>query len=749
MSKLKLKKSVRGLKCILNKLLAQTGRSSKPPTPRSLAEFLLIFIIMAAALTLVGYLFYKNYENQFRAQVESQLTSIAELKVNGLAAWRAERLGDAQVMRHNLAFAALAAHCLENPTDTQAQTQMQAWLDMLRSVYQYDRVFLLDAHGLERFSSPATPEPVAAHLLEELPAVLAAGQVTFLDFHRDTAAGPIYLAVLTPIYAAPDNRPLGLLVLRIDPAEYLYPYLQQWPVPSASAEIALVRREGDDALYLNELRFQNNTALNLRISLEDTERPSVKAVLGQEGVVEGVNYRGVPVIAAMRAVPDSPWFLVARVDAAEIYAPLRERLWQTVILFGALLAAAGAGLGLVWRQQSIVYYREQAALAQSLRELSEQNEAILQTVPDIIAEVDRNKVYTWVNQAGRQFFGEEVIGQEAAFYFEGEQNTYEEVQPLFEGDPSIVYVESWQRRQDGERRLLAWWCRNLKDANGNVTGALSTARDITERKQAEEEIRRLNAELEQRVAERTAQLEAANKELEAFAYSVSHDLRAPLRGIDGWSLALIEDYYDQLDEAARQYLNRVRGEAQRMGQLIDALLQLSRLTRAEIKKKPVDLTLLAQTIVTRLRAEQPERQVEVVIQPGLTAHGDPTQLEVVLTNLLGNAWKFTNGRDQARLEFGRLLPSPGGTTAGRTGGEDGAYFVRDNGVGFDMAYAQKLFGAFQRMHKTSQFPGAGIGLATVQRIIHRHGGRVWAEAQVDQGATFYFTLKDPKGLPDL
>jgi PAS domain S-box-containing protein len=271
----------------------------------------------------------------------------------------------------------------------------------------------------------------------------------------------------------------------------------------------------------------------------------------------------------------------------------------------------------------------------------------------------------------------------------------------------------------------------IRDVNGAALYLITSITDITERKRAEEEIHRLNLELEQHVRQRTAQLEAANKELEAFAYSVSHDLRAPLRGIDGWSLALLEDYHEQLDPQGRQYLNFVRGEAQRMGQLIDDLLQLSRVTRSEMQATSVDLSALARTVAARLQTMQPTRQVEMVIQPGLAALGDPRLLEIVLTNLFSNAWKFTGPRSTARIELGK------------TEVEDRqAFFVRDNGVGFDMAFAQKLFGAFQRMHKQSEYPGTGIGLATVQRIVHRHGGRVWAEAQVGQGATFYFTLEE-------
>jgi PAS domain S-box-containing protein len=260
-----------------------------------------------------------------------------------------------------------------------------------------------------------------------------------------------------------------------------------------------------------------------------------------------------------------------------------------------------------------------------------------------------------------------------------------------------------------------------------------TFMDVTERKRAEEEVRLLNVELEQRVRARTAALEAANREMEAFAHSVSHDLRAPLRGIDGWSLALLEDYGERLDAQGHKYLERVRSEAQRMGGLIDDLLHLSRVGRAELVPRTVDLTSLAETIVARLKEANPGRSFEFIVAPQLKCTGDARLLEVALTNLLENAAKFTGPRTPARIEFGKTEYQG-----------NPAFFVRDNGVGFDMAYAGMLFAPFQRLHKTSEFPGSGIGLATVQRVIHRHGGRIWAEAQVGAGATFYFTLGENK-----
>ena len=226
-----------------------------------------------------------------------------------------------------------------------------------------------------------------------------------------------------------------------------------------------------------------------------------------------------------------------------------------------------------------------------------------------------------------------------------------------------------------------------------------------------------------------AATEAVNRELEAFSYSVAHDLRAPLRSIDGFSLALLEDCADVLDEAGKQHLRFVREAAQDMAALIDGLLSLSRVTRSELRRETVDLAELARNIFGQLRRAAPGRVVETVIADDLVAEGDARLLRGLLENLLGNAWKFSGKQAAARIEIGMT----------QAGGER-AYFVRDNGAGFDMAYAAKLFGAFQRLHSASEFEGTGIGLATVQRIVHRHGGRVWAESKVGRGATFFFTL---------
>jgi len=277
-------------------------------------------------------------------------------------------------------------------------------------------------------------------------------------------------------------------------------------------------------------------------------------------------------------------------------------------------------------------------------------------------------------------------------------------------------------RRDGSLGYFQTRGEPVVDDSGHLILLIGTVLDITDRKLAETKL-----------MQTTAQLTASNRELEAFAYSVSHDLRSPLRAIDGFSKALLEDYGDKFDEDALDYFDRIRSNVARMGNLIEDLLRLSRVSRSEMQYKNVNLSMLVSEQFDELQTINPERQVEIAIAPNICVSADLTLMRVVICNLVQNAWKFTSHHPTARIEFGVI-------SSENQQDDQFTYFVRDDGAGFDINYSKMLFGVFQRLHNTNEFAGTGIGLATVQRAIHRHGGRVWAEGAVEQGATIYFTV---------
>jgi signal transduction histidine kinase len=395
-----------------------------------------------------------------------------------------------------------------------------------------------------------------------------------------------------------------------------------------TGEVYIVNR---DKIMITESRFIEDVILN---QVVDTE-PVRRIVEYGKGAMTGIylDYRGVPIVGASIDIPEYGWILLAEVDKAEAFAPLKLLRNIALILCG-ICSAVVISVGIVFS----------ISTARPINRLKYASEKIADG--DLKYRVD--------------ITSNDEIGALAGSF-------------------------------------------------NNMTRKL--AHEISEHERAEDE------------------LTATNKELEAFCYSVSHDLRAPLRGIDGFSKILERDYTHKLDEQGTGHIKRIRAASQRMEQLISDLLNLSRITRREMKQEKVDLSALVHKIASDLQKSQPERQAEFVIEEGISVSGDTNLLQIAVNNLLRNAWKFTEKHSQARIEFGITKNDSGHV-----------YFVRDDGAGFDMTYADKLFGAFQRLHSLSEFEGTGIGLATVQRIIHRHGGRIWAEGAEEQGATFYFTL---------
>lgn len=693
---------------------------------------LAVFVLVGIGIATAGSIFYLEREESLAERALDQLSSIAVLKVREIAEWRGQQLDNARALVRNPFTARAVRDYLARPEESNLGREVEAWMDDFRESYGYRNVLLLDRTGAVRASVPDSV-PTDPSVLEQVLESPPKSGPFFFDFHRAGGNGEVMLNLYTAV-ADPDRpggEPLGFFVLKIDPEEFLYPFIQLWPTPSETAETLLVERQGDEVLFLNDLRHRQGTALTLRRPITETTLPATYAAKGLSGTMEGLDYRGERVFSAYHPVTGSTWALVAKVDKREALSDLLQDSVLLGSLVAALLVASGAILLYIeTRQASRVYRERQAAMDEKERMLM-QLDAVLNNIVEGVAISDLNGNVITMNQAALDMHGFESLDQ-------GRQHLhrFQEDLELSELDGRVVPVEQWPlsrvllgdrftdrevrllHRKTGKRRIASYNGTSVRGRSGEAILAVVTLRDITDRKRAEEETKRLNADLE-----------SANRELEAFNYTIAHDLRKPLTVVSGYTQVIRELCTGNLDEQCMGYLQEAYDGTLRMNRLIDVLLNFSSLARAELHREKVDLSAMVRAAAAELQLADPVRRVEFKIAEGIFVDGDADLLGVVLANLLGNAWKYTVMREEAVIEFGVT----------EIDGEP-ACFARDNGTGFDMKEAEKLFVPFERLLGTRDFTGFGIGLATVERIIHRHGGRVWAEGDPGKGATFYFTL---------
>ena len=689
-----------------------------------------LFLCLAAGIVLSGVYWFREQDRRFRAQAYREVSAIADLKAGEIVRWRSERLGNGSVLARSRAFEQLARGVVEGSASSEDAELLEEWLERVQKSYGYEVVELLAPDGSSRLRAPRGTAMPCAELRRRLPHVLAQSDALLLDLHRDGPGGAIHMGVVVPIHDESARSGIGVVVLRIDPATFLYPFVARWPLPSRTAETLLVRQEGSDALFLNELRFARDSALALRVPLSKTDIPAVRAAFGEEGVGLGTDYRGIPVLAATRVIPGSDWGLVARIDVSEAFAPLRERLWLTVLVMAGLLFAVGSGVAAGWRRQLGRLERARRAAESERAWLRDVIERSLNEVYVLDRETHR---FRFVNRGAVRNLGYdegELLGM-TPLDIAPEFNS-ESLQEVFRAASArsgeVHRFESAHRRKDGSHYPTEIHLQLVGTDQGDVFLALVS--DITERRRAEEEVLRLNADLERRVTERTAELAAANKELETFAYSVSHDLKSPLRAIDGYSQILLEEHAEALNSDGRATLVKVRRGAQRMGQLVEALLAYSRIERRAIHVGTVNVSTAVAAVLGELQEEIVASGAEVAVDvDGLVVKADHEGLAIVLRNLVGNALKYSQGARPPRIEISGSAEE--GTTRLR---------IRDNGIGFDMAYHDRIFEIFQRLHRLEEFAGTGIGLALVRKAVERMKGRVWAESAPGKGATFFVEL---------
>ncbi len=693
---------------------------------RSLVIFFIIFLLFLAGLATTSYLTYQNYETKFRAQAEQQLSSIAELKVNELIDWRKERMANAEVLHHNPALTQLTHQYFEDPTNVEVQTELQAWLDSYQAYEEYDRIRLVDPQGVTRLSSPPDLLPVSAAVAQHIPEVIQTPQVLLLDFYRRDDQS-IFLGLLIPIVDLhAGNQVLGLIAFSINPTTYLYPFIQNWPVPSTSAETLLIRREGENALFLNPLRFQPDAALNLSSSLEESDLPAVKAVLGQTGVIEGTDYRGVHVVADLRAVPDSPWFLTTKMDTAEIYAPLRARLSQTVLLFIALSLAAGASLLLVWRQQRVRFYKSQVETLEALRvseerfhRMFENHEAVMLLIEPLSGEiVDANaaaeKFYGHPMETLRQMFIHQInslppdeIAQERLRALHEERNYFIFPHRLASGDLRTVEVHSSPITFQQKTLLF------------------SIIHDITARRQAEQQLAQYSEHLEELVAARTHELHEAQAQLirqerlavlGQLAGSVGHELRNPL-GVISNAIYFLKLIQPDANEKVKEYLNLIENEVRISDKIVGDLLDFTRIKSVE--REPTPVAELFRLVLARYPAPDTV-EVSVTVPPDLPPlFVDPRQIVQVLGNLVVNAYQ--------------AIPNHGQMSLSSAWQNDMICIsVQDSGTGIPPEHLKKLFEPLF----TTKTKGIGLGLAVSKKLVEANQGRIEVQSEPGKGSTF-------------
>ena len=449
----------------------------------------MLFIFLASGIITTGFLYYRNYKTDFKTSIEQQLSSTLKLKVSDIARWREERLADAGVLFGNAAFTTLVRRSFADSPDGVAQEQIRNWLKKMQTNYHYDQVVLLDVQGNIRLSVPQSVEPVCGILKQQAAKIMRPARIVFLDLHREAPGKTIHLSVLVPIIE--NGRPLGIVALFIDPAVYLYPLINQWSTPSQTAETLLVRRDGNSVLYLNELKFRKDTALNLRVPLTEERMPAVMAALGREGAVEGIDYRGEKVVAAIRAIPDSPWIMVARIDSSEVYAPLRDWFWLMIVFLSALIVVSGSVVWLIWRRQNDQIYREKIEAAERLLESEEKFTRAFQTAPYAITITrPEDGRFIDVNEAFSAITGftcDETLSSSSVsqgLWVNAEDRNYV-VQELISGR-KVVGQEYKFKKKNGDIITGLFSADIIKLQDGDFI--LSSINDISERKLAEEKI---------------------------------------------------------------------------------------------------------------------------------------------------------------------------------------------------------------------------------------------------------------------
>ena len=663
-----------------------------------------------------------------RKEKQNDLSAIANLKVTQIVNWRKERLGDLSFILNNPLIFSQIHEWLHNPNSTRQRDNISAWMKSLRERYQFNRIIIVNADCSVLLLVPKGQDILGPNDKRLIGEAMETKRLIFSDIYSSKITKATRLSIVAPIIHPRRNKglPDGAFLLRIDPYEFLYPLIQSWPTLSPTAETLMVRREGNDVLFLNELRHRKNTALTLRYPIEEKNLIASRAARGEVGVVEGVDYRGVMVLAAIKPVPDSTWIVISKVDEEEVYAPIRKLFWIIVALGGVLILAAGAGVGFIWRHQQAQFYRKQYESELENLALIRHFKYLTKYANDIILMSDKNGNIIEANEKAAASYGhmrEELFQLKLTDLqsHEAVDDYVEQMKRLEVSSEKGVVFETVHRRKDNTTFPVEVSARQMEIEGTDFLQSI--IRDISERKQAEEKLSQTMEELVR-----------SNEELEKFAYVASHDLQEPLRMVASFVQLLSKRYKGKLDSDADDFINYAVDGANRMQILINDLLAYSRVGRRgkEFKELSCERALDRALSNLRVAVEQSGAVVTRDTLPIVT--GDYSQLVQLFQNLIGNAIKFCRDR------------TPCIHISADQKGNEWFFSVRDNGIGIEPDYFERIFFMFQRLQDRKEYPGTGIGLAICRKVVERHGGRIWVESELGKGSTFYFTLPAQREL---
>ena len=673
---------------------------------------LIVLLFFIVGICLSGWFYIKHQVDSFRKASEEELASIADLKAKQISWWYDDTLRDFAYFLENTGLAEKVATLDEHPS---APSQRELIAGTLRSLlirYEYSRILLFDRNMDLCISVPEDKGIVDQSLKDRVAITIQQRTMQLHDLSLDgDGKSPISWEILRPVMQG--ETAIGAVMCEIDPRTYLFPMILSWPTPSKTAETLLVRKDGDEVVFLNELRHKKDTALKLRFKLsETTNLPAAAAARGHTGTFEGIDYRGVPVFSFIRSVPGTPWFIVAKVDRSEVYSSIWENSLLALFLIIVLIMAVSLSVAMLWKLRDEHWLRLQIKSERESKILAQRIQLLNKHASDIILFANRDWRIIDANDCALKAYGRSMDELKHMpiddILLPGGREAFDaqvlHLESLAEG-----VFETVHRRKDGSTFPVE--CGACSVETGETHDHMLILRDITVRKKAEDELRRSNAELEQ------------------FAYVSSHDLQEPLRMISSYTQLLAERYEGKLDERADKYIHYAVDGAKRMQKLIEDLLAYSRVATKGQTPELIDAGMPFSMAMSNLSLAVQESSAVVNTGTFPKIRVDAAQLMLLFQNLIGNALKFHKEGEPPRIHVDIA-----------EGQGEWIFSVKDNGIGIDKKYSEKIFVIFQRLHTREKYPGTGIGLAICKRIVERHGGRIWFESEPGVGTTFYFSI---------